>query len=160
MSNCCTGAFPRNSENDSVTLWYLAPSQRRLLRSGWALCSCRDKWLPQVPWYWDCAFNCCQSCDSQAGPHICSLCCSWSRENWPRSLPQWAWVRTIWWLSWFCIPKSRPLMARGKWQSWKVHEVVWKGTSHHYKLEATNVSVSPHLSVALVFIWEHFFFLS
>ena len=124
----------------------MAPSQRRLLRSGWALCSCRDTWLPQVPWYWDCAFNCCQCCDSQVGPHICCLWCSWSRENWPRSLLQWAWVRTISWLSWFCIPKSHPLMTRGKWRNWKVHEVFWKGTSHHYKLEAINVSVSPQLS--------------
>ena len=51
MSNCYTEAFPRNSENDSVTLLSLAPSQRRLLRGGWALCSCRETWLPQVPWY-------------------------------------------------------------------------------------------------------------
>ena len=95
---------------------------------------------------WDCAFNCCQCCDSQVGPHICCLWCSWSRENWQRSLLQWAWVRTISWLSWFCIPKSHPLMTRGNWRNWKVHEVFWKGTSHHYKLEAINVSVSPQLS--------------
>ena len=46
----------------------------------------------------------------------------------------------------FVFRKVTPLMARGKWRSWKVHEVFWKGTSHHYKLEAINVSVSPQLS--------------
>ena len=155
MSNCYTGAFPRNSENDSVTLWSLAPSQRRLLRSGWALCSCRDTWLPQVPWYWDCAFNCCQSCDSQVGPHICCLWCSWIRENLQRSLLQWAWVRTICWLSWFCIPKVTPLWpkANGEVESFMrsfgkvLHTTTnWKQQMYQF---LHNYRVTPHSNTGL-----------